>query len=69
MVSLVSELNCENPVPAEVLDPSLDLVLRDRNRVVPEIHIEDEAGGIGKDEVRFEVGGTTGQRLDSWQCI
>lgn len=59
MVRLVSELDCENPVPAEVLDPSLDLVLRDRDRVVAKIHVEDEAGGVGKDEVGFKVGGTT----------
>lgn len=61
MIGLVPKLNCENTVPSEILNPSLDLLLRDRDRVVPEINVEDEAGGIGKYEVGLEVGGTAGR--------
>ena len=59
MIRPIAELNRENPVPSEVLDPGLDLVLRDRDRVVPKIDIENEAGAVRENQVGLEIGGAT----------
>jgi hypothetical protein len=56
MVRLVPQLDREYPILAEILEPSLNLALSDRDGVVSKVDIEDKARSIGEDEVGLEIG-------------